>query len=113
MTIQTHLHQLALFQIDTLIGELSQMIDQAKESIASTVNSRITLLYWNIGKRVRKEILNDERAEYGQSIVAAVARQLSMNYGKGFSEKSLRRMIQFGEVFPDEQIVAPLARQLS
>ncbi len=113
MTIQTHETHLAQSQLDNLVEELGQMIDQAKESIASTVNSRITLLYWNIGNRVRKEILKNERAEYGRSIVAAVARQLSLNYGKGFSEKSLRRMIQFGEAFPDDQIVAPLARQLS
>src|SRR3990172_6123326 len=48
-----------------------------------------------------------------RSIVATVSRQLTSIYGKGFSDKSLRRMIQFGEVFPDEKIVASLLRQLS
>ena len=64
-------------------------------------------------KLIRKEILKEERAEYGRSIVASVARQLTLLYGKGFSEKSLRRMLQFGELFHDEQIVASLLRQLS
>jgi hypothetical protein len=96
-----------------LIEDLRGMIDQARGSIASTVNTRLTLLYWHLGNRIKKEILKDERAKYGKEIVAAVAQQLTQYYGKGFSEKSLRRMIQFGEAFPNEQIVAPLARQLT
>jgi hypothetical protein len=42
-----------------------------------------------------------------------VSRQLATEFGQGFAEKSLRRMLQFAEVFPDEQIVATLMRQLS
>lgn len=98
---------------DGLLADLQGMIDNARSSIASTVNARMTMLYWNLGNRIRKEILQDKRAEYGRTIVATVARQLTEYYGKGFSEKSLRRMIQIGEVFPDEQIVASLARQLT
>jgi len=100
-------------QVDNLVGELRGMIDQARASIASTVNSTITMLYWQVGTRIRKKILKEERAKYGRSIVASVSRQLTNDYGKGFSEKSLRRMIQFGDIFPDEPIVAALMRQLS
>lgn len=57
--------------------------------------------------------MKDERAEYGQKIVATVSRQLSTEYGKGFLEKSLRRMIQFSEIFPDQQVMLSLTRQLS
>jgi predicted nuclease of restriction endonuclease-like (RecB) superfamily len=89
------------------------MIDQTRESVAITVNAKLTMLYWHIGNRVRKEILNDERAEYGQQIVSTLSRQLMGYYGKGFSDKNLRRMIHFGEAFPDEQIVSTLSRQLS
>ncbi len=96
-----------------LIDELRSIIDQTRESVATIVNSKLAMLYWHVGNRVRKEILNDQRAEYGQEIVAAVSRQLTSTYGKGFSDKSLRRMIQFGEVFPNEKIVASLLRQLS
>lgn len=95
------------------IDELRVMIDQTRESIAVTVNSKLTILYWHIGNRVRREILNSQRAEYGQQIVSTVSRQLMSYYGKGFSDKNLRRMIHFGEAFPDEQIVSTLLRQLS
>lgn len=113
MTLQSHETNLAPPQLDNLVGELRQMIDQARESVASTINTRLGMLYWHLGNRVRKEILKEERAKYGRSIVASVARQLTLDYGKGFSEKSLRRMMQFGEVFPDEQIVVMLLRQLT
>ncbi len=42
-----------------------------------------------------------------------LAAQLVLEYGRGFAEKNLRRMVKFSGVFPDEQIVATLSRQLS
>jgi predicted nuclease of restriction endonuclease-like (RecB) superfamily len=77
------------------------------------VNAGLTLLYWRIGERIRREILKGARAAYGEEIVATVSRQLETEYGRGFSEKSLRHMIRFAEVFPDEKIVSALMRQLS
>jgi len=110
MTLQAGEITSSALQLNDCIGELKTMIDQARDSIASTVNTRLAMLYWHVGNRVRKEILKDERADYGRTIVVSVARQLTLQYGKGFSEKSLRRMIQFGEIFPDQQIVASLLR---
>ncbi|HLB52112.1 MAG TPA: DUF1016 N-terminal domain-containing protein [Chlamydiales bacterium] len=93
------------------IDELRSMIDQTRKSVAAIINSKVTMLYWHIGNRVRKEILNGQRAEYGQEIVLTVSRQLMDHYGRGFSDKNLRRMIHFGEAFADEQIVSTLSRQ--
>jgi len=96
-----------------LLEDLRHMIDQTRQSIASTVNAGLTMLYWHVGDRIQRELLQNTRAEYGQKIVATVSRQLAMDYGKGFMEKSLRRMIQFAEVFPDQQVIISLTRQLS
>ncbi len=71
------------------------------------------MLYWNLGKRIHDEILAGERGEYGKQIVVAVARQLTTEYGNSFNQKQLWRMIQFAEVYPGEQIVVSLIRQLS
>lgn len=98
---------------NNLLNDLKHLIDQARTSIASTVNAGLTITYWRVGNRVLKEILQDERAKYGKTVVATVSQQLTLQYGKGFSEKSLHRMIQFAELFPDEQILAALLRQLS
>ncbi len=96
-----------------LIDDQRSMIDQTKEAIAEAVNSRLTMLYWHVGSRIRSEILQNERAEYGAQIVATVSRQLTGEYGKGFVEKSLWRMIQFAELYPDQGALNHLTRQLS
>jgi len=96
-----------------LLGDIRRMIDEARAAVAITVNAGLTMLYWRIGKRIRGEVLQEKRAEYGREIVVSLSRQLQAEYGDGFSEKSLRRMVQFAEIFPDEQIVASLMRQLS
>lgn len=96
-----------------LLGDLRQLIGEARQDVARQVNTTLVLLHWRIGKRLLQDILKQKRAEYGEQIVATVAQQLSLDFGRGFSEKSLRRMIQFAEVFPDEQIVASLMRQLT
>ncbi len=96
-----------------LLKDVRALVDEARRDVAHSVNSALVLLYWRIGRRVRQDILKEKRAEYGKRIVSALGRQLEVDFGSGFSEKSLRRMIQFAEVFPDEQIVASLMRQLS
>ena len=97
----------------SLIQDLRQIIEQARGQVAATANFAQTMMYWHIGERINREVLGNQRAEYGKQIVATVARQLQDEYGKkGFDEKSIRRMMQFATLFPDSQIVAPLARQL-
>lgn len=72
------------------------------------------MMYWHIGERINREVLGNQRAEYGKQIVASVARQLQEDFGtKGFDEKNIHRMMQFAQLFPKEQIVASLMRQLS
>jgi predicted nuclease of restriction endonuclease-like (RecB) superfamily len=96
-----------------LVNDIVSLIEEGKSLIAQTVNSALTLLYWQIGKRINMEVLDNKRADYGKQIVASLAGQLVEYYGNGFSEKNIRRMIQFAEVFPDEQIVVSAIRQLS
>lgn len=96
-----------------LLDDLRKMIDQARETVAVTVNASLTMLHWQVGFRIRTELLQNERAEYGQKIVATVSQQLTLDYGNSFTEKNLRRMLQFNEVFPEKEIVVSLIRQLS
>ncbi len=96
-----------------LIEDLRTLIEDTQQSIATTVNAGLTLLYWQVGNRILTEVVKDDRAEYGKEIVVTVSRQLTIEYGIGFSEKNVRRMIQFAELFPDRQIVVSAVRQLS
>ncbi|MDX1917447.1 MAG: PDDEXK nuclease domain-containing protein [Rickettsiaceae bacterium] len=96
-----------------LIQDLRLLIDQARQIAVRAVNSEMTKLYWNIGKRIKEEVLKDSRAEYGEQIVLSLSKELSAEYGKGYTRTSLIRMIQFYESFPDIQIGATLSHQLS
>ena len=98
---------------ESLITDLRTLINEARNKVALIVNTEITLLYWHIGKRINEEVLENQRAEYGKQIVSTLSRQLTEEYGKGFNEKNLRRMMQFAELFPDFQIVSTVSRQLS
>ena len=69
-------------------------------------------LYWHIGKRIRDDILREQRAVYGEQIVQALSAQLTVEYGRGFGRRNLFQMIRFAEFFPDEKIVQTLSAQL-
>ena len=97
----------------SLFSEVRELIDQARTRVAGAVNVELTLLYWRVGKRVRQDILGEKRAEYGAGIVSALARQLTLEYGKGWGERHLRNCIRFAEVFAEEKIVHTLCSELS
>lgn len=97
---------------DDLFQDLSVLIEQSRKQVAIVANSALTLLFWKVGKRIGDEILKNERAEYGKQIIATISAQLEAIYGRNFTEKNVRRMIQFTDQFPDFEIVVPLAPQL-
>ena len=96
-----------------LLADLRRLIDAARRSAAVAVNAELTLMYWRIGRRIHDDVLQGERAGYGDQIVATLSRQLSLEYGRSFSEKNLRHMMRFAESFPSEEIVSTLSRQLA
>lgn len=100
-------------EITSLALDLGKMIEAARQQVAIAANAALTTLYWQLGRRVRTEILEGRRAEYGGQIIAVLGRQLEVRYGRGFDEKSLRHMVRFAEAFPDAEIVSALRRQLS
>ncbi|MES2677463.1 MAG: PDDEXK nuclease domain-containing protein [Pseudomonadota bacterium] len=95
------------------ISEIVLLIEQSKQRLATNVNSAITYLYWQIGKRINQEVLNNERAEYGKQILATLSRELTNRFGKGFEEANLRRMLQFAQIFNDEKILVSVIRELT
>lgn len=101
-------------QAQQLFSSIRQLIEESKQQVAVVVNATMSMLYWQIGKRINEEIKGQNRSEtYGKQIVTTLWRQLTDEYGASFSEKNLRRMMQFAEIFPDEQIVVSVIRQLS
>lgn len=96
-----------------LVADIRQLIDTARQRVAVAVNQELSLLYWQVGSRIRTEVLQGQRAGYGKQIVATLALQLTLAYGKGWSKRNLAQMVKFTELFPDAQIVQTLSAQLS
>lgn len=96
-----------------LLADVRQLIDAARQRVALAVNAELTLLYWQVGRRVQAEVLRGKRAAYGEEVVKTLADRLAADYGKGWSEKQLRHCLRLAETFPDEAILSALRRELS
>ncbi len=96
-----------------LIQSIVSLIDGARERVALTVNSELTLLYWNIGKQINEDILKNSRADYGKTVVSELSKALITKYGEGFSKRNLHNFIKFSESYSEIQIVQTLSAQLS
>ena len=96
-----------------LLGDLRTLVQSARQRIATAAYSTQTMLCWQVGRRLSKEHLQVGRAAYGKQILVTVSRELTANYGRGFSYAEIARMIQFAQAFPDEAIVVTLSQQLS
>jgi predicted nuclease of restriction endonuclease-like (RecB) superfamily len=97
----------------TLLAELRTLILETRQTVAQGVNSALVLLYWQIGQRIRTDILKEKRAEYGEKIFYALSRKLTAEFGNGFSQANLFHMARFAEVFPDVNIIQALSVKLS
>lgn len=96
-----------------LLLSIVTLIDTARKNVAQAVNSELTLLYWNIGKQINEDILKNNRADYGKSIVLELSRELTVMFGTGFSKRNLHNFIKFSELYSDFKIVQTLSAQLS
>ncbi len=102
-----------LNNLHPLSQEVAALIRTAKQRAAAAINNEITLLYWQVGNRIRQEVLGGGRADYGKQVIATLATELTAQYGKGWSKRNLAQMVKFAEVFTDAHIVQTLSAQLS
>jgi hypothetical protein len=111
--------QTLVAQLETVIDEtalfecVSEIIESRKYRAQVQVNQESVLMFWEVGQHIGSVLLGGERAAYGRRIVGTLAQQLQAKYGGSFEYSNVTRMIRFAARFPDIQIVAPLAQQLS
>ena len=80
-----------------LFTDIRRLIDEARRRVVIAVNAELTLLHWQVGQRIRKDILEERRADYGSAVVASLARRLTEAYGKSWGEKQLRHCLRVAE----------------
>nr|MBF0222229.1 hypothetical protein [Desulfobulbaceae bacterium] len=98
------------------LADVRHLIDAARQRVAGTVNAALTQLYWQIGNRVNLELLQGKRAEYGKQVIVELAKQLTTQFGKGWSERPLRYCLRIAEAlsrnnkppqYPQQQGLSP------
>ena len=80
-----------------LLADLRALIQSARQRIATVAYSTQTLLCWHVGRRLLNENLQGVRAAYGKQILVTVSRELTAEFGAGFSYTALTRMARFAE----------------
>jgi DUF1016 N-terminal domain len=95
-----------------LLADLHSLIQSARQRIASVAFATQALLCWHLGRRLLNENLQGSRAAYGKQILVTVSRELSAEYGRGFSYAEIARMVRFAQRMIDERILATLSQEL-
>lgn len=96
-----------------LFTDLCHIIDGARGRMATYANTEVCLTNWYVGKRIKEDVLYNQRAEYGKQVVINLSIKLSERYGNGWGEKKLRHCIRSAETFSEDEIVYATRIQLT
>lgn len=90
--------------ISNLFSEIKLLIEEARQAVAVTLNAATTLLYWNIGERVNKDLLWNKWAQYGKEVVKSLSSKLTKEYGKRWSENHFSIVSALRRLFPRNRL---------
>ncbi len=99
---------------EAVFGDVSKIIDAARESAARSVNAAMTAAYWLIGRRIVEfEQSGEDRAEYGAALMERLAEDLTRQFGRGFSRQNLQHMRLFYLAYPPNRIRQAVSGKLA
>ena len=96
-----------------IFENISKIIENARNNVQKAVNTELVTMYWNVGKVIKENILQNEKAEYGKEVINNLAKNLTYKYGRGYSETNLFKMIKFYDKFDSENILETLSPKLT
>jgi predicted nuclease of restriction endonuclease-like (RecB) superfamily len=92
---------------ETLLGDVTRLLEDARRTAARSVNTILTATYWEIGRRiVEYEQGGEKRAAYGTALLKQLSTDLTVRFGRGFSERNLEQMRVFYLGWPIPQTVS-------
>lgn len=93
--------------MNPMVGEIRDILDNARQNVAREVNNELILSYWKIGEIIVRYEQNDSiRAEYGEQTLKQLAKSLTAEFGKGFSRANLYNMRLFYQTYSKIQTVS-------
>ena len=85
-----------------VLNDIRRIIEDGRRQAYAAAGQIASATYWNIGRRiVEEEQQGQERAKYGTKLIANLARQLTLEYGSGFGQRSLEQYRRFYLSFKD------------
>ena len=97
-----------------VFGDVSKIVDAARDSATRSVNAAMTAAYWLIGHRIIEfEQSGEERARYGTALMERLAADLTQRFGRGFSRQNIQYMRLFYVSYPSDQIRQALSGKLA
>lgn len=96
---------------DIVFTEIAALIQERRAKAVRTVNQQLIELYWEVGRILSEKV---EKAGWGKAVIDRLANFLKQREPglRGFSASNLWRMRQFYDVYRDDQILAPLVREI-
>ncbi|ESL02565.1 hypothetical protein GCWU000282_02701 [Catonella morbi ATCC 51271] len=82
-------------------NEIKSILVNARNKVYNTANFAMVQAYWNIGKKIIEEQGGKDTAEYGQGLLEELSKQMTKDFGKGFTVANLKNMRQFYIIFPN------------
>jgi len=96
-----------------LYEDVCFLIENTRQRLATTVNAEACIMHWQIGKRIKEDVLYNKRADYGKQVVKNLAQKLTKKYSKGWSDRKLLHCIRAAYTFSEDQIVYAVRTQLT
>lgn len=78
------------------VNEIKDILNIAKERVVTSINIAMVYSYYEIGKRiVIEEQKGKRRANYGKEILEMLSKELTKEFGRGYSVTNLRMIRKF------------------
>ncbi len=100
-------------QSPELYSDVCRIIENTRTRLATAANAEVCLMNWQVGLRIKTEILKDQRAEYGKEVIKNLAELLTEKYGKGWSFYKLQHCVRSAYIFTEKEIMYALRTQLT
>lgn len=97
----------------TLFEDLRTLVIAVRRRVAFSVNSEAVMMYWQVGMRIKTNLLKDKRAAYGEELVRKAADFLSSEFGSGWGFQTVRHCVRAAYTFKKQDIVYALRTQLT
>lgn len=87
-----------------LTADIKAILAESRSVTVRAINTTMVSAYWLIGKRiVVEEQKGAERATYGEGLLKKLSKELTSEFGNGFSYENLKKMRQFYKTYTDEK----------